>query len=158
WGRACGFALHLSPGPPARGAGVSVLVAVTGVAKRYNGRAVLRGVTLALERSQALGVIGPNGAGKTTLLRIVTGLLRADAGSVTLDGEDIPCALARVRVGYFGGEATVPPAVRSLRWRALFHEVSPIDEDRPIRLLSRGTRQLLGLRTLFSLAALHLIV
>jgi ABC-type multidrug transport system ATPase subunit len=137
---------------------VSVLLSISGVAKRYGRRRVLRGVTFYAERSEIVGIIGPNGAGKTTLLRIITGLLRADEGSITLDDVAVPEALTRVRVGYFAGESTVPPSVRSRRWRALFHPVDSGGENRPVRLLSRGTRQLLGLRTLFSLPALQLIV
>jgi ABC-type multidrug transport system ATPase subunit len=48
--------------------------------------------------------------------------------------------------------------VRSRSWRRLFHDVDPFCESRPVRELSRGTRQLLGLRAVFSLPALRLIV
>ena len=67
-------------------------------------------------------------------------------------------ALSRVRAAYFGGESTLPPAVRVRSWRNLFHDTDERSENRPFRLLSRGTRQLLGLRTLFSVSGLRLIV
>jgi ABC-2 type transport system ATP-binding protein len=133
------------------------LVWLTGVSKSYGRRTVLQTVTFSAAPGEISGVVGPNGAGKTTLLRIVAGLLRQDGGVVRLNGLDVPAALGRVRVGYFAGESTVPP-IRSSKWRALFHPVDRAAEDRSIRELSRGTRQLLGLRTLFSLPALRLIV
>ncbi|MEZ5217262.1 MAG: ATP-binding cassette domain-containing protein [Ilumatobacteraceae bacterium] len=61
---------------------------VTGVAKAF-GAPVLTGIDLAVASGEAVGIIGPNGAGKSTLLNIVAGELRADAGSVHLDGVDV---------------------------------------------------------------------
>jgi len=111
-----------------------------------------------VEQSEAVGLIGPNGAGKTTLLRIGVGLLRPDTGLVTLDGEDVIRALSRVSVGYFAGESTMPSSVRAREWLGLFHEVDGCADNRPVRELSRGTRQLLGLRMILSLPSLCLLV
>jgi len=55
----------------------------------YQARAVLQGVSLAVPAGSVVGLIGPNGHGKTTLLRCVSGLLRASAGAVRFDGQDI---------------------------------------------------------------------
>ncbi|WP_370154537.1 ABC-F family ATP-binding cassette domain-containing protein [Ferrovibrio sp.] len=67
----------------------SKLIAETkGVAKAFGDRVVLQDVSVKLLRGDRLGIVGPNGAGKTTLLNILTGQLKADAGSVRL-GENI---------------------------------------------------------------------
>jgi iron complex transport system ATP-binding protein len=55
----------------------------------YNGRPVLRKVSLDLAPGRLIGVIGPNGAGKSTLVRLLSGLLTPDSGQVTLDGRPL---------------------------------------------------------------------
>ena len=55
-------------------------------------------VTLDVAEGEALGVIGPNGAGKSSLFNLITGNLRPDSGTITLDGADITRTPARKRV------------------------------------------------------------
>ncbi len=71
---------------------------VTDLAVRLGGRRVLRDVSLTVGGGEFLGLIGPNGAGKTTLLRSILGIVRAESGTVRIEGE--PLARARSRVGY----------------------------------------------------------
>lgn len=129
---------------------MSTLLSARGVAKSYGNRRVLRDVTFDACRGEVLGFVGPNGAGKTTLLRLAVGLLTPDSGAVTLDGEPLPGALRRVNVAYFAGGSTLPPSVGARRWSRLFRGGESAVETRPIRLLSRGTRQILGLQSLFA--------
>jgi branched-chain amino acid transport system ATP-binding protein len=74
-----------------------------GVEKSFGGLHVLEGVDLTVEEGAIQGLIGPNGAGKTTFFDIVSGLLRADAGTVTVGGRDVtglaPKDIARLGVG-----------------------------------------------------------
>lgn len=64
---------------------------IEGVRKRFGpaGRAVLDGVTFDAPRGAITTVLGPSGAGKSTLLGIVAGLVAAEAGAITLDGEGL---------------------------------------------------------------------
>ncbi len=57
----------------------------------------LHGIDLEVPRGSTLGVLGHNGAGKTTLIRVLTTLLRPDAGRVTVDGFDVVADAGRVR-------------------------------------------------------------
>jgi ABC-2 type transport system ATP-binding protein len=133
------------------------LLQARNLSKSYSRTVVLRDVSLSAGPGEAVGIIGPNGAGKTTLLRMVIGLIQG-VGVVSLGGVPVPGGLARVRVGYFGGESTVPPGVPSRHWRRLFRGVDAGSDSRRARVLSRGTRQLLGLETVLAVPDLELIV
>ena len=63
----------------------------------FGGVRAVRGVDIAVERGELLGLIGPNGAGKTTLVRLLTGAVRADAGTIRFDSHDITRAPAYAR-------------------------------------------------------------
>jgi branched-chain amino acid transport system ATP-binding protein len=62
---------------------------VAGLTKAFGAIVALDKVDVSVARGSIHGIIGPNGSGKTTLFNCVTGLLRPDAGTVTLDGADI---------------------------------------------------------------------
>lgn len=65
------------------------LLRIAGVTAGYGDVQVLWGVDLEVPRGEIVSVVGPNGAGKTTLLLTISGLVRARAGSIFFDGEDI---------------------------------------------------------------------
>jgi branched-chain amino acid transport system ATP-binding protein len=65
---------------------MAALLELRGVSAGYGGAKVLRGVDLAVERGSITCLIGPNGAGKSTLLKAVSGLLRPQEGTITLEG------------------------------------------------------------------------
>ena len=71
-----------------------------GLTKRFGAKTAVNGVDLLVPRGSAFGYLGPNGAGKTTLIRVLLGLTRADAGTMSLLGFPVPrhrdAALARV--------------------------------------------------------------
>jgi branched-chain amino acid transport system ATP-binding protein len=60
-----------------------------GLTKSFGGLRAVNDISFSMERDQILGLIGPNGAGKTTLLRLITGILKPDAGSVRFMGKEI---------------------------------------------------------------------
>jgi lipopolysaccharide export system ATP-binding protein len=79
--------------------------------KSFKKRPVLREVNVSVQRGEAVGLLGPNGAGKTTCFYIITGLIRPDVGTITLDGEDITelpmYRRARMGIGYLPQEASI---------------------------------------------------
>jgi ABC-2 type transport system ATP-binding protein len=92
---------------PSRG-GDHAIVA-QGLHKQFAETAALRGVDLAVARGSIFGLLGPNGAGKTTLVRILTTLLKPDAGSARVAGFDVvrEGEQVRCRIGLAGQYATV---------------------------------------------------
>ena len=86
-------------------------LAARGVGKTYKKRPVVRNVTIQLRRGEAVGLLGPNGAGKTTTFYMIVGLVKPDAGSISLEGQDItPLPMyrrARLGIGYLPQEASV---------------------------------------------------
>ena len=84
---------------------------VKNLVKSYGKRVVVKRVNLAVNRGQVIGLLGPNGAGKTTTFYMIVGLIRAKAGQIFLDGEDIthePMYIrARQGVNYLSQEPSV---------------------------------------------------
>ena len=93
-----------------------VALELAGIEAGYGGGLVLHGMSLELEKGTITCIVGPNGAGKSTVLRVISGLLKAASGSVSLPGETgtIPVTIANdldvpVTVGL---RVTGEPAVR----------------------------------------------
>ncbi|RJF83197.1 LPS export ABC transporter ATP-binding protein [Azospirillum cavernae] len=96
-----------APSAPAPGEG---LIAHH-LGKSFKKRPVVRDVSISVQRGEAVGLLGPNGAGKTTCFYMITGLIAADSGSITLDGQDITALpmyrRARLGIGYLPQEASI---------------------------------------------------
>ncbi len=136
-----------------------------GLGKSFKRRPVLREVNVSLQRGEVVGLLGPNGAGKTTCFYILTGLIAADTGVVSLDGRDITdlpmYRRARWGIGYLPQEASIfrgltveqniraileivepEPAAREVRLDALLAEFSITHLRRtPAMALSGGERR-----------------
>ncbi len=82
-----------------------------GVKKSFGRREVVKGVSLAVRRGEAVGLLGPNGAGKTTVFYMITGLIPADDGKILIDGNDatrLPMyRRARLGIGYLPQETSI---------------------------------------------------
>ncbi len=91
-------------------ANVSRLV-VQNLQKSFKKRQVVKSFSLEIESGEVVGLLGPNGAGKTTSFYMIVGLIAADAGSVTLDGQELRHLPIHERallgVGYLPQEASI---------------------------------------------------
>ena len=87
------------------------VLAVKGLKKSYRGRTVVHEAGLHVRNGEAVGLLGPNGAGKTTIFYMITGLVSADQGMISLDGHDIThlpmYRRARLGIGYLPQEASI---------------------------------------------------
>ncbi|MFJ6940227.1 sugar ABC transporter ATP-binding protein [Streptomyces sp. NPDC101132] len=84
------------PGP----AGEEPLVRTRGLGKRFGGTVALEAVSLDVHRGSVLALLGPNGAGKSTLIKVLAGVHRADAGSVTVAGHPLGSEAATARMSF----------------------------------------------------------
>ncbi|MBV8118504.1 MAG: LPS export ABC transporter ATP-binding protein [Alphaproteobacteria bacterium] len=112
-----------------------------GLGKSFKRRPVLRAVNVSLRRGEVVGLLGPNGAGKTTCFYILTGLIAADTGVVTLDGQDITdlpmYRRARRGIGYLPQEASIFRGLTvEQNIRAVLEIVEPAPEAREAMLNS----------------------
>jgi len=71
-----------------------------GVSKTLGYREILKGISFDVHTGDIFGYLGPNGAGKTTTIRILLGLLRADAGTIRITGQDINTTETRLKIGF----------------------------------------------------------
>ena len=142
-------------------------ISATGLEKSYGSVRALDGVDLEVAHGTVLGLLGPNGAGKTTIVRILTTLLKPDAGSAQVDGLDVvrDAARLRERIGLAGQYAAVDEnltglenltmvgrlygesrAVAKQRGRELLDRFELLDAaNRPTKTYSGGMRRRLDL-------------
>jgi ABC-2 type transport system ATP-binding protein len=144
------------------------MIEVKGLVKTYGSKRAVDGVSFTVRKGDILGFLGPNGAGKSTTMKMITGFLRPDAGTATVDGLDVmvdPVGVKR-KLGYLPesapayGEMTVGeflnfiaevrgfrvPAARKAqvgRALALTH-LEPV-RHQTIETLSKGFKQRVGL-------------
>ncbi|MBD61990.1 LPS export ABC transporter ATP-binding protein [bacterium] len=82
-----------------------------GLVKKYGSRVVVNNVSISIPKGKAIGLLGPNGAGKTTTFYMITGLVKPDAGKVSLHGEDVSkfpvYKRARLGIGYLDQSPSV---------------------------------------------------
>lgn len=109
-----------SPGGPALDD--HPILAVRGVEKAFGKTRVLQGIDLAIPQGAVVGLLGTNGSGKSTLIKCLVGLLKPDAGDLTIFGESCwnLSALAKSRIGY------VPQELKLFPWMKVKHVVNYI--------------------------------
>ena len=81
------------------------------IGKSYSKKPVVRGISLKIQKGEAVGLLGPNGAGKTTCFYMISGLIQPDYGKIILDGKDITQTpvykRAKLGIGYLPQEVSI---------------------------------------------------
>ena len=150
-------------------------IAISGLVKTFGSSRALDGLDLEVAAGEVHGFLGPNGSGKSTTIRVLLGLLRADAGRVTLLGGDPwrdATALHR-RLAYVPGDVTLWPNLSGgevidllgrlrggldERRRAELLERFELDPTKKGRAYSKGNRQKVALVAAFASDAELLIL
>jgi len=138
------------------------VIVTNGLSKDYGSRRGLFGLDLEVRRGEVFGFLGPNGAGKSTTMRLLLDLIKPTSGSARILGLDVgteSCEIRR-RIGFLPGDLALYPKLTGRvvldylaqlrggvdrRVRESLVERFDAELDRPIRQLSTGNRQKLGL-------------
>ena len=120
---------------------------VSGLAKRYRTRQVVKDLSIEVSRGEVVGLLGPNGAGKTTAFYMIVGLVPCDQGTILIDEHDVSRMpvhrRARLGLGYLPQEASV---FRKLsvedNIRAILETRSELTRDRRSELLEELLEEL----------------
>ncbi|WP_235604927.1 ABC transporter ATP-binding protein [Enteractinococcus helveticum] len=138
------------------------VVETRALTKLYGRHLAVQDIDLQVHRGSVFGLIGPNGAGKTTVLRMLVDIIRPSAGELTVLGDSPRRAGAgmRRRIGYLPGDVNL---TARLSGRTFLHHIAQLsgtvaerkidqlaerlelDMTRPVRDLSKGNKQKLGL-------------
>ena len=138
------------------------VIEAEGQIKYYGASRGVSGLDFAVEAGEVFGFLGPNGAGKTTTIRLMLDLIRPTAGRIEIFGLDLRRASVaiRARIGYLPGDLHLYERLtprEHLRYFAALRGLDGLGEgaklaerfelelDRPIRALSKGNRQKVGL-------------
>lgn len=106
----------------------------TNLVKRYGNRKVVNGVSVDVSPGEIVGLLGPNGAGKTTTFYMIVGLIHADKGKVTLNGNDVTKLAmfkrARSGLGFLSQEPSIfrQLSVEDNLWAILEHVAGTREE------------------------------
>jgi len=157
---------HRTPGKPvhrdAVGNAPGIAIDVVDLVKQFGQNRALDGITFQVPRGTVFGVIGPNGAGKTTIMRALLDIIRPTSGRATVLGTPSRHAgpELRRRIGYLPGELILEGRTSGRRLLQHYADISgpvateflselaerlKLDLDRPVRKLSKGNKQKLGI-------------
>jgi ABC-2 type transport system ATP-binding protein len=146
---------------------MTTMVDISGLTKRFGSITAVNDISFQVARGEVLGFLGPNGAGKSTTMKMITGFLTPDAGTITVDGDDIAEHPVRVKskLGYLPEGAPLyadmttlaflrfAGRVRGLSGGPLARCIDRVVEqvnlaqvlDQPIDTLSKGFKRRVGI-------------
>ena len=150
------------------------MIEINGLTKHYDDFRALDDFSMTVPTGSIYGLVGPNGAGKSTTIRILTGIMRPDAGTVLLDGQPVyenpavkrriayipdeiyafPQANLKDMMAFYKG---IYPSFDPERWKKL-GDAFPLDDKRPIRKFSRGMKKQAAFRLALSLRPDYLLL
>ena len=122
------------------------MLSVTGLEKRFGDKEVLKGLELCVPEHSVFGFIGKNGAGKTTTMKMILGLLKPDAGEISVAGENVVYGQTRTNrhIGYLPDVPEFYPFMTALEYLYFCGEITGMDRTE-LRVRSRELLELVGL-------------
>lgn len=122
------------------------MLSVTGLEKRFGDKEVLKGLELCVPEHSVFGFIGKNGAGKTTTMKMILGLLKPDAGEISVAGETVVYGQTKTNrhIGYLPDVPEFYPFMTALEYLHFCGEITGMDRTE-LRVRSRELLELVGL-------------
>ena len=116
---------------------MSEILRLENLQKNYGSLQALKGIDLTLESGKIVGLLGPNGSGKTTMIKLISGLLSANGGSVTVCGS-APGVKSKAQVAYLPDNIYLSPWMTVRQIIAYFKDFyADFREERALEMLSR---------------------
>ena len=119
----------------------SAYVSIVGLKKTYGLKPILRGIDLCVQQGERIAILGSNGTGKTTLLRILAGLTKLSAGTITVEGFDSikDAQLVRQHVGFVAHQPYLYEELTALENLLFFGRMYNVEhaQERVVMLLQR---------------------
>ena len=122
----------------------AALIEARNLTKKYDGFTAVDNIDLTIKNSSVFGLVGTNGAGKSTFLKMAAGILKPDAGSITIDGDSIfEKPLTKERFFYISDDQYYPSFDRE-RFGQLI-KAFELPQKRKISTYSKGMKKLLAI-------------
>ncbi len=119
------------------------MIELKGVSKTYGGKVkALDDVSLRIDSGCIYGFLGPNGAGKTTAIKLITGILKADAGEILVDGIDVdrePLAVKK-RIGFVPDDPNIFLRLKGIEYLSFMADIYEVGRERSDRIESLAQR------------------
>ena len=140
---------------------------INGLSKSYGKKSALENIDLKIERGRIVGLLGPNGSGKTTLIKLINGLLTANSGIITVDGNPIG-EKSRLSVSYLPDKTYLPDWMKVKDVMKMFEDFYEnfdikkaedmlgklnINGEERLKALSKGTKEKVQLILVMSRSA-----
>lgn len=140
---------------------------IKGLNKSYGKKTALTDINLELERGKIVGLLGPNGSGKTTLIKLINGLLTANSGIITVDGNPIG-EKSRLSISYLPDKTYLPDWMKVKDVMKMFEDFYEnfdikkaedmlgklnINGEERLKALSKGTKEKVQLILVMSRSA-----
>ena len=119
---------------------MTTLLSLTQVTKQYGEQKAVNNVDLTLQAGECVGLAGHNGAGKSTVMKLILGLIRPSAGSVTLFGENVSggrAAEIRRKIGYLPEIVALHPSLTGKETMDFYAKLKGVDTQGNQALLER---------------------
>lgn len=114
------------------------MIEIIGVSKTYGGKVkALDNVSLQVDSGCIYGFLGPNGAGKTTMIKLITGILRPDGGTISVDGHDTAkdALSAKLSIGFVPDDPNMFLRLKGLEYLAFMADMYGVKSEQRIETI-----------------------